>query len=206
MNNLTEQIDRLFAENRGAEAEKLLEQALAEAYENQYFLDAVPILNELIGYCRETSQVERSYQYAEEVQEILQNLGLEGSLHHGTTLLNIANAYRAGGRLEDSLEKYSQVAEIYKELLQEEESNIISLIDENGAEVDFEYMDCIEYEGKEYLALLPVEEEDNSVVILEVEPVDDDNENYISVDDEATLQAVYGIFKERFKDVLTFED
>ncbi len=121
MDNLTEQIDRLFAENRGTEAEKLLEQALAEAYENQYFLDAVPILNELIGYCRETSQVERSYSYAEEVQEILQNLGLEGSLHHGTTLLNIANAYRAGGRLEDSLEKYGQVAEIYKELLAEDD-------------------------------------------------------------------------------------
>jgi len=121
MNNLTEQIDRLFAENKGAEAEKLLEQALAEAYKNQYFLDAVPILNELIGYCRETSQVERSYQYAEEVQEILQNLGLEGTLHHGTTLLNIANAYRAGGRLEDSLEKYGQVAAIYEELLQEDD-------------------------------------------------------------------------------------
>lgn len=121
MDNLTEQIDRLFAENRGPEAEKLLEQALAEAYENQYFLDAVPILNELIGYCRETSQVERSYQYADDVQEILQNLGLEGSLHHGTTLLNIANAYRAGGRLEDSLEKYGQVAAIYEELLQEDD-------------------------------------------------------------------------------------
>ena len=121
MDNLTEQIDRLFAENRGAEAEKLLEQALAEAYENQYFLDAVPILNELIGYCRETSQVERSYSYAEEVQGILQNLGLEGSLHHGTTLLNIANAYRAGGRLEDSLEKYEQVAAIYEELLAEDD-------------------------------------------------------------------------------------
>lgn len=121
MDNLTEQIDRLFAENKGAEAEKLLEQALAEAYENQYFLDAVPILNELIGYCRETSQVERSYHYAKEVQEILENLGLEGSLHHGTTLLNIANAYRAGGRLEDSLEKYNQVAVIYEELLQEDD-------------------------------------------------------------------------------------
>jgi len=121
MDNLTEQIDRLFAENRGPEAEKLLEQALAEAYENQYFLDAVPILNELIGYCRETSQVERSYQYADDVQEILQNLGLEGTLHHGTTLLNIANAYRAGGRLEDSLEKYGQVAAIYEELIQEDD-------------------------------------------------------------------------------------
>ena len=93
-----------------------------------------------------------------------------------------------------------------KELLQEEENNIISFIDENGEEVDFEYMDCIEYEGKEYLALLPIDEEDNSVVILEVEPVDEDNENYLSVEDEDVLQAVYGIFKDRFKDVLNFED
>ena len=92
-----------------------------------------------------------------------------------------------------------------KELLQEEESPIITFVDENGAEVAFEYMDCIEYQGKEYLALLPVEEE-GSVVILEVEPVDDENENYISVEDEEILNAVYGIFKDRFKDVLTFED
>ena len=93
-----------------------------------------------------------------------------------------------------------------KELLQEEESNIITFLDENGEEVAFEYMDCIEYQGKEYLALLPVEEDDNSVVILEVEPVDEDNENYISVEDEATLEAVYAIFKDHYKDVLTFED
>lgn len=93
-----------------------------------------------------------------------------------------------------------------KELLQEEEANnIITFIDENGEEVAFEYMDCIEYQGKEYLALLPVEEE-GSVVILEVEPVDEENENYISVEDEEILNAVYGIFKDRFKDILTFED
>ena len=55
------------------------------------------------------------------LQEILQNLGLDGTLHHGTTLLNIANAYRAGGRLEDSLEKYKKVAEIYEELLEEDD-------------------------------------------------------------------------------------
>ena len=79
-----------------------------------------------------------------------------------------------------------------KELLQEEENNIISFIDENGEEVDFEYMDCIEYEGKEYLALLPIDEEDNSVVILEVEPVDEDNENYLSVEDEDVLHLTMG--------------
>ncbi len=92
-----------------------------------------------------------------------------------------------------------------KDLLPEED-NIITFIDENGEEVAFEYMDCIEYQGKEYLALLPVEEESNEVVILEVEPVDEDNENYLSVEDEATLEAVYAIFKDHFKDILTFDD
>lgn len=93
-----------------------------------------------------------------------------------------------------------------KEVLQEEESNLLTLTDENGEEMTFEYMDCIEYDGKEYLVLLPEDEEDNSLVILEVQPVDEENENYIPVADNATLDAVYSIFKDRYKDVLTFED
>jgi uncharacterized protein YrzB (UPF0473 family) len=92
-----------------------------------------------------------------------------------------------------------------EELLQEEES-ILTLTDENGVDTDFEYLDCIEYEGKEYLLLLPVEDEESGVVILEIQPVDEENENYLAVEDEAVLDAVYGIFKERYQDVLTFED
>ena len=93
------------------------------------------------------------------------------------------------------------------ELLQEEEqSNILTLTDENGVDTDFEYLDCIEYEGKEYLVLMPADEITTEIVILEVGPVDEENENYLSVSDEATLDAVYSIFKERYKDVLTFED
>ena len=90
-----------------------------------------------------------------------------------------------------------------EEILQEEES-ILTLTDENGEETNFEYLDCIEYEGKEYLVLMP--EESNEIVILEVQPVDEENENYIAVENEAILEAVYGIFKERYKDVLQFED
>lgn len=93
-----------------------------------------------------------------------------------------------------------------KELLQEEESSVITFVDEDGVESSFEYMDCIEYQGKEYLALLPVEEDSNEVVILEIEPVDEENENYLTVEDDAVLSAVYDIFKDRFKDILTFED
>ena len=90
-----------------------------------------------------------------------------------------------------------------EELLQEEES-ILTLTDENGEETEFEYLDCIEYEGKEYLVLLPMESDE--IVILEIEPVDEENENYIAVESEAVLNAVYEIFKGRYQDVLQFED
>ena len=97
--------------------------------------------------------------------------------------------------------------EIKNEILEEEEVyEPFVLVDENGEEVAFDYLDTIEYEGKEYLALLPTEEDSNEVVILEVEPVDEENENYLAVEDEQILSTVYGIFKEKYKDVLTFED
>lgn len=91
-------------------------------------------------------------------------------------------------------------------LIPEEEVSILTLTDENGQDTEFEYLDCIEYEGKEYLVLLPVEEDAAEIVILEVEPVDEENENYLAVSDEAVLEAVYAIFKEKFQDVLDFED
>ena len=90
--------------------------------------------------------------------------------------------------------------------LLEEEASILTLTDENGENVDFEYLDCIELEGTEYLVLLPADDEESEIVILQVEPVDEENENYLSVEDEGVLNAVYNIFKEKYKDVLTFEE
>ena len=91
-----------------------------------------------------------------------------------------------------------------EEILQEEESSILTLTDEHGEDINFEYLDCIEYEGTEHLILMP--EESNEIVILEVQPVDEENENYVAVESEQTLDAVYTIFKERYKDILQFED
>ena len=88
----------------------------------------------------------------------------------------------------------------------EEEVSILTLTDENGQDTDFEYLDCIEYKGKEYLVLMPADEMATEIVILEIEPVDEENENYLSVDDAEVLDAVYQMFKERYKDVLQFED
>ena len=92
------------------------------------------------------------------------------------------------------------------EILMEEDESILTLTDENGEDMRFEYLDCIEFQGIEYLILMPVDEETNEIVILQIEPVDEENENYLAVEDEAVLDAVYGIFKERYKDVLNFAD
>ena len=90
--------------------------------------------------------------------------------------------------------------------LYEEETSILTRTDENGQDVEFEYLDCIEFMGKEYLVLMPAESETAEIVILEVEPVDEENENYLSVQNEDILNAVYQMFKEKYEDVLTFEE
>ncbi len=127
MQSFIEKIDELFARNRGKEAELLMESCLKEALQEGRLEEAVPILNELIGYCRETSQVEKSYDYADLVLMIMDRMQLQGSIPYATTLLNIANAYRAGGRLEDSLNVYGRVEEIYKQKLKSDDMLVASL-------------------------------------------------------------------------------
>lgn len=93
-----------------------------------------------------------------------------------------------------------------EELLNEDEAVILELTDEEGNEASFEVIDSVDYEGVEYLILLPAEDtEDSEVVILEVVPGPNDTETFVTVDNEATLMAVYEIFKERFKAIFTFE-
>ena len=92
------------------------------------------------------------------------------------------------------------------DILMEEEESILTLSDENGEDIRFEYLDSVEYEGVEYLVLMPADDDSGEIVILAIEPVDEETENYLAVEDEAVLDAVYAIFKERYKDVLNFAD
>ena len=92
------------------------------------------------------------------------------------------------------------------EMLPEEELNIITLTDENGVDTEFEYLDVIEYQGDEYLILTPADEDSGEIVILLIEPVDEEHENYLAVESKETLEAVFELFKERYKDILTFEE
>lgn len=90
----------------------------------------------------------------------------------------------------------------------EEIDNIVILNDEDGNEVEFEFLDLIQYEGEDYVVLLPTEdegEEAGEVVILKLEDTEDEEqESYVSVEDEETLNAVFEMFKEKFKDEFNF--
>ena len=88
----------------------------------------------------------------------------------------------------------------------EEIDNIVSLTDEDGNEIEFEFLDLIQYDGEEYVVLLPTEDA-GEVVILKLEDTEDENqESYVSVDDEEILNEVFQIFKEKFKDEFNFID
>ena len=86
--------------------------------------------------------------------------------------------------------------------------NVIVLNDEEGNEVNFEFLDLVELDNEEYVVLLPTDEEDaaeGEVVILKVEDTEsDEEESYVSVDDEEILNKVFEKFKEKFKDEFNF--
>ena len=92
----------------------------------------------------------------------------------------------------------------------EEIDNIVVLNDEDGNEIEFEFLDLIQYDGEDYVVLLPTEdegEEAGEVVILKLEDTEnEEEESYVSVEDEEILNKVFELFKEKFKDEFNFVD
>ncbi len=97
-----------------------------------------------------------------------------------------------------------------------EEGEHMVLTGDDGVDVEFEYIGSVDYEGSEYIVLLPVEDDEDGeaeVLILKVESlgtkVDEDgeeyeDEQYVSVDSEETLDAVFEIFKQDNADLFEF--
>ena len=78
-----------------------------------------------------------------------------------------------------------------------EDESIITLNDDLGNEIKFAFLDLVPYEGSDYIVLCPQDGPDNEVVILRVEEIDEENEGYMSVEDQETLDAVFHLFVER---------
>ena len=92
-----------------------------------------------------------------------------------------------------------------EDMAMEYEPQLITLEDNEGNEVEFELLDVIDYEGDEYIILIENDENAQDVVILKIESVDDETENYVGIDDEELLSTVFDAFKEKYKDEFDFE-
>lgn len=79
-----------------------------------------------------------------------------------------------------------------------EDTNIVSLVDEDGVESDFEIIGTIDHQGSTYFALVPVEGDGEEYVILKAVHAEGDDpdefEDLISIDDDEEFDQVADIF------------
>ena len=80
--------------------------------------------------------------------------------------------------------------------------SFITLTDEDGNDIELEYVDALEHEGQTYMAFFPAvedeadeESEDYGLVILK--SVTENGELLSTLDDEAELEKIYELFMEQ---------
>lgn len=127
INQVLTEYDNMFGRKDLSEIEAYLAGKIDEAYAEQDYASAVTLLNEIIGFCRDTTQKEKGMAYCEQNLKLMLDLGLEGTVEYATSLINIANACRAFGRWEEALALFRKVEEIYEEKLPGGEFNYASL-------------------------------------------------------------------------------
>lgn len=127
MEKILQELDRLFATYQMDRVEGYLESRMEEARTGGDRESLVTLMNEMIGYLRDASKYEKACAYCRRVLDLLEDMGLKGSVPYATTLLNVANAYRAAGKLEESMIQYRTVLVIYQSHLTDTDFRYASL-------------------------------------------------------------------------------
>lgn len=121
INQVTEELDALFAQEKIDEIPQYLESHIAQAIEEGAKDVLLTLYNEIIGFYRETGQYELSIENCHKAIALMDDMGIQDTIPYATTLLNVANAYRAAGLLQESLEMYNRVRPIYVAQLDEDD-------------------------------------------------------------------------------------
>ena len=127
IDQILKEYDSMFGTNSLEEIEEYLVLQIKRAAEQEELGNVVTLLNEIIGFCRDTTQKEKALKYCAELKKVLEILQLEGSIEYATSLLNITNAYRAFGLFEESLDTYKEVLKIYSDKLSVNDFRFASL-------------------------------------------------------------------------------
>ena len=124
---ILEGLEALFAKQDIQAVEPYLTKPLEQAYSEPDDGACITIMNEMIGFFRDTSQYQKSLDYSEQVLMLMQQMGYEGTLPYATTSLNVANALRAAGLHKESLAFYKSIFPIYQENLDPNDERFASL-------------------------------------------------------------------------------
>lgn len=120
-------LDRLYENGRMDLAEEYLTEGMKTARQADDKGGILAVLNELIGYYRVRGEYEKCVLCAKEAMELVRELGLSGTLHHGTTCLNAATGFRAAGRYEEAEAAYREAEKVYASLLEEPDYRLAGL-------------------------------------------------------------------------------
>lgn len=96
-----DKLDNLIENGKQTEAEVLIEDSLYEAIKNKKTDDILIILNEALGFFRERREYDTLLQYINSLLKILKQIPSSIDIEF-ISFINIANAYRAMGKLNDS--------------------------------------------------------------------------------------------------------
>lgn len=121
INQVMAELDELFTQERISEVPQFLEEHIEKACAEGAQDVMLTLYNECIGFYRETGQYDKSIESCHKAMELMDKMGLDGTLPYATTLLNIANAHRAAGHLQESLAFYNKVRPIYVAKLKEDD-------------------------------------------------------------------------------------
>mgnify|MGYP003089355680 FL=1 len=97
------------------------------------------------------------------------------------------------------------------EMLEEAAPDLLTLEDEDGKEVTFEVIDATEVNGTRYLAVIPYQEdpeslqEDAELILMRI-GTDDEGEYMDIVDDDEELITVGKVFEERLRAMYDIDD
>ena len=116
INRLLKTLDDMYAKGALKEAEALLTDGLDEALNHNNAAAELTIYNELEGLFRTTGRAPQAAEISDKALKLIEQMGLCGTVHHATTLLNGATANRWAGNDDKALKMYMQAAEIYKKL------------------------------------------------------------------------------------------
>lgn len=121
INRVTQELDALFAQEKIDEIPQFLESHIEQAIEEDAKDVLLTLYNEIIGFYRETGRYDLSIENCHKAVALMDEMGLQDTIPYATTLLNAANAHRAAGLLQESLELYNKVRPIYVAQLDEDD-------------------------------------------------------------------------------------